>query len=171
MQLKAFGLGLIAGLILTVSAMGQAPAPAPDPTTALPSNIYAFGATYNPNGSPVISGTGLYGRLVDTKGTYAITGIDVVPTTTAPYTVTTNPFAGVAQQFYNNGTWKIFVTPAAGLSYSGTNTGYSYAIGGLLIHDLSPNYAIGFGGRLFKSNISNSGYQPAVSVEFILKQQ
>lgn len=137
---------------------------------SLPNNIYAFGMTANPNASPVVTGTGLYGRLVDAKGTYAIAVLDVVSTSTAPYTVTTNPSAGIAQQFYAKGNLKVFVTPAAGLSYSGTNTGYSYALGGLVTYDLSPSYAVGFGGRLFKSSISNSGYQPALSVEFILKQ-
>lgn len=167
MKLKAFVLGLLAGTILTVTAAAQT---APNPTEALPNNIYAFGLTFNPNASPVVAGTGLYGRLVDSKGTYAIAVLDVVPTTTAPYTITTNPSAGVAQEFYANAKLKVFVTPSAGLSYSGTNTGYSYALGGMVVYDLSPSYALGFGGRLFKSNISNSGYQPAVSLEFILKQ-
>ncbi len=166
MKLKAFIIGSIAGLILSAVAFGQTA-----PTlTSLPSNIYAFGATVNPNGSPIVSGTGLYGRLVDTKGTYAIAVLDVVSTTSAPYTVTTNPSAGIAQEFINNGRVKVFVTPSAGLSYTGTNTGYSYALGGLITYDLTPKYSIGFGGRLFKSNVSNSGYQPAISVEFILKQ-
>jgi len=160
---------LIASLFLcTTMALAQATTP---PTrTSLPNNIYAFGMTFNPNASPFLSGTGLYGRLVDTKGTYAVGVLDVIPTTTKPYTVTTNPSAGIAQEFYSHSNLKVFVTPAAGLSYTGTNTGYSYALGGLVTYDLSPSYSIGFGGRLFKSSISNSGYQPALSLEFILKQ-
>ncbi len=138
--------------------------------TSLPNDVYAFGITANPNASPVVAGTGLYGRALDAKGTYAIAVLDVMGTTSSPYTVTTNPSAGVAQIFINNGNLKVFVTPSAGLSYTGSNTGYSYALGGLVTYDLSPKYALGFGGRLFKSNVSNSGYQPALSVEFILKQ-
>jgi len=118
----------------------------------------------------VVAGTGLYGRLVDAKGTYAVAVMDVVPTTAKPYTVTTNPSAGVAQRFYSHNNLKVFATPAAGLSYTGNNTGYSYALGGMVTYDLSPNYALGFGGRLFKSSISNSGYQPALSFESIPKQ-
>lgn len=157
-----------AAAILLAAAMAFSQAPTRE---SLPNNIYAFGATINPNGSPIVSGTGMYGRLTDgAKGTYAIGVLDVVSTTAKPYTVTTNPSAGIAQQFIDKGNLKVFVTPSAGLSYTGANTGYSYALGGMVTYDLSPNYAIGFGGRLFRSNISNSGYQPALSFEFILRQ-
>jgi hypothetical protein len=161
---------LIFAFAATLSFAQVAAVPSTPTRDSLPGNIYAFGLTYNPNASPVVAGTGLYGRLVDNKGTYAVAVLDVVPTTAQPYTITTNPSAGVAQEFYAHANLKVFVTPSAGLSYSGTNTGYSYAMGGLITYDLSPSYALGFGGRLFKSNISGSGYQPAISFEFILKQ-
>lgn len=162
--------GVVFALLLGAVLCPAQTAPTAPTRNALPDNIYAFGFTVNPNASPVGSGTAMYGRLLDTKGTYAIAVLDAVPTTTAPYTVTTNPSAGVAQLFLNNGNLKVFATPSAGLSYTGTNTGYSYALGGLATYDISPKYAVGFGGRLFKSNVSNSGYQPSLSVEFILKQ-
>lgn len=184
---------LISALIGAASAQSLPNAPIPVPTktkTSLPNNIYGLGVTGNPNGSPHELLTAMYGRRVDTKGTYAITVFDVVPavtqvpttttdpttgvtttTTKAVYTVTTNVSAGVAQLFYQNSAFKVFFTPSAGLSYTGTNTGYSYALGGLIVHDFSPNYAIGIGGRAFRSNVSGvTGYQPTLTIEFILKQ-
>jgi len=168
-MLKKLLLFVVPTLLLTAVASAQVTPGAPT-LTSLPNNIYAFGPTFNPNATPVISGTAFYGRKLDDKGTYAIAGMDIMTGSTAPFTVTSNPFTGVAQQFYSSGRLHVFATPSAGLSYSGTNTGYSYALGGLIVYDLSPSYALGFGGRAFKSNISNSGYEPAVSLEFILKQ-
>ena len=157
---------LAAVLTLSLAALGQTVDP-----NALPNNIYAFGPTFNPNASPFVSGTMMYGRLMDgAKGTYAVGVVDAVPTTTAPVTVTTTASAGVAQLFLNNGKLKLFATTSAGLSYTSTNAGYGYALGGMATYDINAKYAIGFGGRLYKSNISNSGDQPTLSVEFILKQ-
>jgi len=151
----------------------QASAKAAAATVAAPaaplSNIYAAGLSYNSAAHPAIAGTALYAKLIaDGSGTYAFTAIDVLPTSARPFTVTTNVSAGIAQKIFTIGKVPIFVPTTAGVSWSGTNTGWAWSTGALAsIH-------VGKGGwhifpvvRVAHSNVSNgSGVQPIVGVMF-----
>lgn len=155
---KQLGLFLIL-LALPVSMRAQvATLPnAPKPAN----NIYAAGVSYNQAGTPQIAGTALYAHVVDaTTGTYAFTALDALPTSTKPFTVTTNIGAGISQKIFTIGNTVIFAPVATGFSFTGSNSGWQWN-GGLLASipyrkiNLMPNV------RFLKSSVSNgSGYQP-----------
>ena len=161
--------------ILILSALFLAAAAASAQTATLPSNLYAAGASYNSGASPQIAGTGLYARLVTSTdattgvvtntGTYAFTAIDVLPISVSPFTVSTNIGVGVAQKVLEVNGIRFFMPTSAGISITGTNTGWSWT-GGILAdynfkksgaatkYHLMPNV------RFLKSSVSNgSDYQ------------
>lgn len=136
------------------------------PKSAPLTNLYAGGISFNSAASPEIAGTGLYARLL-TGGTYAFTAVDVLPTSTKPFTVTSNFSAGVAQKVFTLGSVPIFVPTSAGVSYSGSNTGWAWSTGALASIKLKGNWRIFPTVRVARSNVSNgSGVQPIVGVLF-----
>ena len=141
-------------------------APAPAPSTSL-TNIYAAGLSYNSQGTPGIAGTALYARSVNDSGTYAFTVVDALPTSYKPFTVTTNFSAGVAQKIFTLGKVPIFVPTSAGVSFTGTNTGWAWSTGALASVKLKGNWRIFPTVRVAKSSVSNgTGYQPVIGVMF-----
>lgn len=147
------------GLMLALSAMcfGQTP-----PT----SNVAAVGVSVNPGGSPQVAGTGLWARLVNGEGTYAFTVVDALPTSIKPFTVTTNISAGVAQRIFTINGVDILVPTAAGISWTGSNTGWAWSTGGMAAFRykqarILPNI------RFLKSSVSSgTGYQVVAGVLF-----
>lgn len=131
-----------------------------------PANIYAAGISFNNGGSPSIAGTGLYAHLLsDGSGTYAFTVVDAVPAMVKPFTVTTNFGAGIAQKLVTLGTIPIFIPTAAGISYTGTNTGWAWSTGALASVKIKNNWRIFPNVRIVKSSVSNgTGYQPVAGV-------
>lgn len=131
-------------------------------------NIYAAGISFNSAGSPAVAGTGLYARLVnDGSETYAFTVVDALPQNTKPFTVTSNFGVGIAQKLFSIGTVPIFVPSSAGISFSGSNTGWAWSTGALASVKLKGNWRIFPDVRIVKSSVSNgTGYQPIVGVLF-----
>jgi hypothetical protein len=130
-------------------------------------NVYAAGGSYSVGGSPAIAGTGLYAHLVTDRGTYAFSAVDAVPNTMKPFTVTTNIGVGVAQKIVTLGKVPIFVPTAAGISWSGSNTGWQWNAGALASIHLKGEYYLMPTVRVLKSSVSNgTGYQPIVGVLF-----
>lgn len=138
------------------------------PARAQESNIYAGGISFNSSGSPRIAGTGLYARLVSpSSGTYAFTVVDALPNSVKPFTVTSNFAAGVAQKVFTIGSVPIFVPTAAGVSFTGSNTGWAWSTGGAASIKLKGNWRIFPNVRIVKSSVSNgAGYQPIVGILF-----
>lgn len=137
-------------------------------TAATPiTNLYAAGVSYNGSGSPAVAGTGLYAHLVSaSSGTYAFTVVDALPISTKPFTVNTNFSVGVAQKVVTIGQVPIYIPTSAGVSYTGTNTGWAWSTGAMApIRVKSTNWYVAPTVRLSKSSVSNgSGYQPVVGV-------
>jgi hypothetical protein len=154
-------------VVLSIALAGFAQtAPAPAPSSL--SNIYAAGVSFNNAGSPAIAGTGLYARLInDGSGTYLFTVVDAIPTQLKPFTVTSNFGAGVAQKIFTIGSVPIFIPTSAGISFTGTNTGWSWSTGALASIKLKGNWRLFPTVRVAKSSVSNgTGYQPIVGVLF-----
>jgi hypothetical protein len=154
--------------VLCLSAVACFGQTAPPPTESLPSNIYAGGISFNSSASPRIAGTGLYARLIsDGSGTYAFTALDALPASVKPFTVTTNMSVGIAQKLFSVGKVPIFVPTSAGVSFTGSNTGWAWSTGALASIKLKNNWRVLPNVRLMKSSVSNgSGYQPIVGVLF-----
>ena len=140
------------------------------------SNLYMAGGSYSAGATPAFAGSALYAHQVSADsapGMYAFTAIDALPNTVKPFTVTTNIAAGIAQRVATVGTIPIFLPTAAGISFTGTNTGWAWSTGAGALFKL-PSKSGDSGGwdvmptvRVLKSSVSNgTGYQPIVGVLF-----
>ena len=150
---------MILGLSVGVSAQ------TPPPTDV--QNIFAGGVSWNVGASPAVAGTGLYAHSINTSGTYAFTVLDALPSTVKPFTVSTNIGVGVAQKIATLGKVPIYVPTTAGISWSGSNTGWQWSGGGLASIRLKGDYYLMPSLRFMKSSVSsNSGYQLIPGVLF-----
>jgi hypothetical protein len=124
-------------------------------------NIAAVGVSVNPGGSPQVAGTGLWARSVNAQGTYAFTVVDALPASIKPFTVTTNVSAGIAQKVFSINGVDILVPTAAGISWTGSNTGWAWSTGGMAAFRykqarILPNV------RFLKSSVAGAGAGYAV---------
>jgi hypothetical protein len=130
-------------------------------------NIYAGGGSYSVNASPAVAGTALYAHSLGNSGTYAFTAVDALPSTLKPFTVTSNIGAGVAQRVFTVGTLPVYMPTAAGISWSGTNTGWQWSGGALVGIKVKGNYYLMPSVRFLKSSVSGgTGYQPIFGLLF-----
>ena len=128
-------------------------------------NLYAAGASYSVNAIPGVAGTGLYAHLIADTGTYAFTAVDALPNTVKPFTVTTNIGAGIAQKVTTLGKVGIYIPTAAGISWSGTNTGWQWNGGAAAAIPLKNGYYLMPTVRFLKSSVSGgTGYQPIIGM-------
>jgi hypothetical protein len=144
------------------------PATSPPAATATltdPLNIWGAGISWNQGASASaaqqFAGTAMYARQQTSAGTYAFTVFDAVPTTLQPVTVTTDVAAGVAQRVFTVAGWQVYLTAAAGPSWSGAATGWAWTGGGMATHAVGKSsWWIGPNIRTVKSSVNNnSGYQ------------
>lgn len=130
-------------------------------------NLYGAGMSYSVNASPAVAGTALYAHQVNTSGTYAFTAVDATPATLKPFTVTSNIGVGVAQKITTFGKVSIFMPTSAGISWSGTNTGWQWNGGAVATIPLKNGYYLMPTVRFLKSSVSaGSGYQPIIGLLF-----
>lgn len=127
---------------------------------AMPVNLYAAGLAFNPSSPVKIAGTALYARQVNGADTYAFTIFQAVPIANHPGNVTTNVGAGIAQRIATIGAVPIYLPTSAGISWTGTNTGFQWSSGAAAVFHLHKSLyllpEVGF----LKSAVSNgSGYQ------------
>jgi hypothetical protein len=158
--------GMIVLMILAGSMLWPVSAQAQTVTTPTGvQNIYAAGASYSINASPSVAGTALYAHSLNSAGTYAFTVVDALPATIKPFTVTTNIGAGIAQKLFTLGKIPVYVPTAAGISWSGTNTGWQWSGGGLASIHVKGNYYLMPSVRFLKSSVSGgTGYQPILGL-------
>lgn len=131
----------------------------------LPTNIYAGGVSYNTSASPHVAGTALYARLLsDGSGTYAFTVVDALPASVKPFTVTSNFGVGVAQKLFTLGKVPIFAPTSAGISFTGSNTGWAWSTGALASVRIKNNWHVYPNVRVLKSSVGGGGYQPIVGL-------
>ena len=136
-----------------------------EPVTTPLQNIYAAGASYSTSATPAVAGTALYAHSLNAVGTYAFTAVDALPTALKPFTVTTNVGGGVAQKVYTIGGIPIYMPTAAGISWSGTNTGWQWSGGGLAAIHVKGSYYLMPSVRFLKSSVSGgTGYQPILGL-------
>lgn len=130
-------------------------------------NFYAAGGSYSVNASPSIAGTGFYAHLVANSGTYAFTAVDALPATKKPFTVTSNIGVGIAQKLGCLGKVCAYMPTSAGVSWSGSNTGWQWNGGALVTIPLKNNCYLAPTVRVLKSSVSGgTGYQPIVGLLF-----
>jgi hypothetical protein len=149
-------------LFVTVTAFAQTPTPpTPTPITAPIKNLYAVGGSFNVNAKPSVAGSALYAHFVASPGTYAFTVIDVLPNTVKPFTVTNNIGAGLAQKMLTIRNVSLYMPTTAGVSWSGTNTGWQWTGGGAIVIPMKNNLYMVPTLRFLKSSVSGgTGYQP-----------
>ena len=124
-------------------------------------NIYGVGLSFNSGANSPVAGTGLYAHAIGTSGTYAFGVFDALPNTTKPFTVTSNTGVGIAQKVMTIGSVPIYVPTAAGVSWTGSNTGWSWSTGALGVIHLKKDWYLLPNIRVAKSSVSGStGYQP-----------
>jgi hypothetical protein len=130
------------------------------------SNLYMGGASYSPAGTPSTAGSALYAHAVNNSGTYAFTMIDALPASYKPFTVTTNVGVGIAQSIFTVSGVPVFVPTAAGISYTGSNVGWTWSSGvGFPLQYKKSNWYIMPTIRILKSSVTGStGYQPIVGI-------
>lgn len=124
-------------------------------------NIYAAGLSYNNVGTPSLAGTALYAHaLTDGSGTYAFTVYDALPTSYKPFVVTSNVSVGIAQKVFSVGSVPVFIPTSAGVSFTGTNTGWAWSTGAMIPVKIKGNWSLMPNVRVVKSSVSNgTGYQ------------
>ena len=129
-------------------------------------NLGGIGISYNPGGSPSIAGTGLYAKLINSSsGTWAFTVIDALPTTLKPFSVTNNVGVGIGQKVVTINGIPIYVPTTAGISWTGTNTGWQGSTGGMAVVGIKGSLKLLPSIRLLKSSVNNnSGYQVIVGI-------
>lgn len=156
---------LILGLLLipaTLKAQTIPEAPAPQVQ-----NLYAGGVSYSVGASPAIAGTGLYAHAVSNEGLYAFTVVDALPNTLKPFTVSTNVGVGIAQKLFTIEKVPVYAPTAAGISWSGGNTGWQWNGGIIASIHIRSDYYILPSVRFLKSSVSGgTGYQPIIGVLF-----
>jgi hypothetical protein len=156
-------LAAIAAIVFPVAALAQS-ATLPN----APLNFYAGGVSYSVNGSPAVAGTALYAHNLDPKqslSTYAFTVIDALPASLKPFTVSTNTGVGVAQDLTKFGKATVWIPTAAGIAWSGTNTGWQWTGGVAVTIPVKTNWYVVPSVRFLKSSVSGgSGYQPIIGV-------
>jgi hypothetical protein len=167
---KASGLGSVVPILFLILALGlMAPARVQAQSFTIPpvdgNNIGAVGLNYSVNASPSFAGSLLYARqALPASGTWVFANGDFLPNTLKPFTVTNNIGTGVAQKVADFGTTPIFCITGAGVSWTGTNTGYQFN-GGCLAAFKVKNFLVMPSGRFLKSSVSNgTGYQPIIGV-------
>jgi len=130
-------------------------------------NLYAAGASYNNGATPTVAGTALYAHLINNSDTYAFTVIDAVPNTLKPFTVTTNVGVGIAQRVLTIGKVPIYIPTSAGISWTGSNTGWQWNTGAMAVVYTKGGFSIDPVVRVVKSSVSGgTGYQPVIGVLF-----
>jgi hypothetical protein len=164
------GLSGKAGMILLCALLlgGMAPGRAQTVTPATPiQNFYAAGGSYNVGASPGIAGTGLYAHVIANSRTYAFTAVDALPNTKKPFTVTTNIGVGIAQQLATLGKVTVWIPSSAGISWSGSNSGWQWNSGAMATIPLKNSFYLAPIVRVLKSSVSGgTGYQPIIGLLF-----
>jgi len=156
---------LLIVLAICLGAFAQTAPLAPTPLQ----NLYAAGVSWNQAGSPSVAGTALFAHLVnDGSGTYAFAVYDALPQNTHPFTVTSNVGTGIAQQVFKIGNTPVFIPTSAGVSFTGSNTGWSWSTGvGVPIKLGKGSWYAMPTVRVIKSSVAGgTGYQPIASILF-----
>ena len=152
---------LLSLFALSICCFAQAP-----PTLQ---NLYAAGVSWNQAGTPAVAGTALFAHLVnDGSGTYAFGVYDALPQNTKPFTVTSNVGMGIAQQIFKIGNTPVFIPTAAGISFTGSNTGWAWSTGvGVPIKIKSSSWYAMPTVRVVKSSVAGgTGYQLIPTILF-----
>lgn len=101
--------------------------PAPAPVTL---NFAAVGMSYNRGGDPAIAGTAAYARRLS-EHTYSFTLMDALPVKEHPNAIATQVGTGILQRIASIGKVDLYLPVAAGISWSGTNSRWSWTGGAM----------------------------------------
>lgn len=135
--------------------------------TAPTADIYAVGGSYASSASPSIAGSAMVAHLMTPANTWAFAVFDALPPQAHEKTIGTSISMGVAQQIGTILGVKLFVPTAAGISYTGSNTGWEWTTGvlgsvplGKSRWRLLPNV------RFLKASVGNQGVETILGLWF-----
>jgi hypothetical protein len=172
MLLAVMGAAMASAQALNVGTM---PASVAVPTDV--QNFYWAGMSYNNGGSPALAGNAGYARrLVDSVSSaaqlplYGFTSFDVVPASTKPFSVTSNVGIGIAQKIATIGKVPVWIPTAAGISWTGSNTGYHYDFGMMATIHVKGQWFLAPMVRGLKDNLNGDGFHPIIGVNIGLGQ-
>ena len=140
-------------VLLVLLALGLAP-------LALPQdNFAAAGVSYNHTSAASLAGTAVYAHAI-AGSSWFFSSLDVVPDSTKPSTVSTNFAPGIAQKLFTTRWLDLYTVTGAGVSWAGSNTGWTWSGGEMPIVHLPHGWAIALPVRFIKSSVNNnSNYQ------------
>ena len=123
-------------------------------------NLIAGGVSFQPGASPSTAGTGIYARLI-TPSTWAFTITDALPLTKSPFTVSLDSSVGIAYSPFSVGKARVFIPTAAGVTFTGPNTGWNWSTGvGVLIPvQAQSKFYVMPAVRILKSSVVNGNVQ------------
>lgn len=129
-----------------------------------PQNFAAGGVSFQPGNAHQFAGTAIYAHLLNSPDLAAFTVLDAIPQTRNPFTVTTNVGTGIATRVFMLRGIDIWMPTSAGVSWSGTNTGWQWSTGALAKIPVK-GFFIAPNVRILKSSVNNAsglnqtGYQ------------
>jgi hypothetical protein len=153
---------MILAFTLSLAAQTSTPAPAGE--------IYAGGVSYSPNAQQPLAVTGLAAHGLSDANTFAFVVADALPTNTKPLTISSNIGTGIAQKVATISGVSIYIPTAAGVSWTGKNTGWQWSSGAMAPIPLK-GFLIMPNVRFLKSSVSNgSDYQVIFGIMFGVKR-
>lgn len=99
-------------------------------TAEEPLNFGAAGVSYSPGADPAIAGTAAYARRLGAN-TFSFTLMDAIPMREVPNAIATQVGTGIIQRVATIGKVDVYLPVAAGISWSGTNSRWSWTGGAM----------------------------------------
>ena len=121
--------------------------------SALPSDFFGMGMSWNPYSAPEVTGNALYAHLI-TAGTYSFTLMDITSKQVRPFVPMATFTSGIAQHVRDLGPAKIFWVGTVGVSAGGNNVGWTWTTGGAVSFALGKGWVVMPCVRVLKSSVS-----------------
>lgn len=122
-----------------------------------PENFAAMGMGWNQYVSPQINGNLLYAHRLDDAAAplYSFTFVDLISQQTEKFSVATSITTGIAKQFLQVNTVRVFATTGVGVLAGAENVGYSWTSGGAVSVPLGKGWALLPNVRVIKSSLTD----------------
>jgi hypothetical protein len=133
----------------------------------LPNEFVGFGASYNQQLSPPVSGWGVYAKKITDK-TYSFNVVDITSKTLKPFTVQTVTSTGIAQYIGSYSKMKVFGIINAGVAAAESNVGFGYSGGVAFTTKIKDNIILIIPVRVQKTTLGD--WQGTIGVGIGLKQ-
>lgn len=118
----------LGGVIVLLLVLVAAAFPQAQPDEKL--NFGAAGVSFSPGADPAIAGTAAYARRLNAN-TFSFTLMDAIPMREVPNAISTQVGTGILQRVGTIGRVDVYIPVAAGISWSGTNSRWSWTGGAM----------------------------------------